>query len=255
MQPVFLGHFYWYGVMLALAFLAGIIWTYQTFRWNNLNPDSVLDMAILVILSGLVGARAGFIFINLSYFIINPLHMILLRIGFDPFSGVIFAGLALYWYFYRNKLPVWKMMDYIMPGIVLGYVITRLGAFMNGSSYGKVCNPEYIKWAVTFPYLDGIMINYPLPRHPTQLYEAILYLGVFILLVSLNRHAKFHGETFWFSLIMFSGINFVMEFFREPSGVWIIHHFTPVQFLSLGVFIFAWALLVQFQSKSSSWPE
>ena len=95
-----------------------------------------------------------------------------------------------------------------MPGLAIGQGIGRLGCFMAGCCYGA---PAVLPWAVVFPYLGDT------PRHPTQIYEAVGYAGLFIVLWLVRKRKPFDGFVLFAYLILHGLIRFVVEALRDDS--------------------------------------
>ncbi|MDI6782805.1 MAG: prolipoprotein diacylglyceryl transferase, partial [bacterium] len=168
MHPVLFGQIRWYGVMLALGFIIGILYAMRRAKKEGVDPEKILDLSIWLITAAIVGSRLLFVISYPGYFIDYPAEIIFSRSGFSMFGGVIAAGATGIWYLYRHKLPVWKVADIMTPAIPLGEVFGRIGCFLNGCCFGEPV--LRIPWRVTFPYLNGIEAETLIPRHPTQLY-------------------------------------------------------------------------------------
>src|SRR5690349_12484889 len=144
MQPILYGQIHWYGVMLATAFSVATLYAYYEGKRQGIDPDRILDLAIWVMVSAIVGSRILFVLSDIDYFIGHPKDIIFSRSGFSSYGGMIFAIITGYWYLKSHHLPVWKVGDIFMPAVALGEAFGRIGCFMNGCCYGKPANPKFV---------------------------------------------------------------------------------------------------------------
>jgi phosphatidylglycerol---prolipoprotein diacylglyceryl transferase len=210
----------WY----ALAYIVGIVlgWIYarkilRTERfWGGPAPITVAqfdDYVLWVTLGIILGGRTGYVlFYNLPHFIAHPLEMFQLWQGgmsfHGGFLGCVVAVLLFGW---RNKIPVLSLGDVTSAVGTIGLLLGRLANFINGELWGRVTD---VPWAFVFP------TGGPLPRHPSQLYEAalegVLLFAVLTLMVrrgALRRPGLIIG-TF---AIGYGLARIFSEFFREPD--------------------------------------
>ncbi len=207
-----------YGVMVALAFLAGLWSTLQLARKAGLNETKIQDLVIYCAIAGLVGAKLLMFVFDWDYYMRNPGEMFslsTLRAAGVYQGGFLLAlGYAI-WYMRKNGLPVWRTMDCFAPGIALGHALGRIGCFLAGCCYGILCNRP---WGVRFTNPDvkefsNVPMNIPL--HPTQIYEAVGDLAIFAILYKLFDPSKRPGGIFSLYLVLYSILRFAVEFFRH----------------------------------------
>ncbi len=207
-----------YGMMVALAFLAGLWSTNRLARRAGLDSLKIQDLVIYCAIAGLVGAKLLMFVFDWNYYVRNPGEMIslsTLRAAGVYQGGFLLAlGFAV-WYMKKHRLPVWRTMDCFAPGIALGHAIGRIGCFLAGCCYGILCNRP---WGVAFNNPDvKEFSNVPVgvPLHPTQLYESAGDLVIFGVLYKLFDPAKRPGGLFFLYLVLYSALRFVVEFFRH----------------------------------------
>lgn len=230
---------YSWGVMVALGFLVGILISGRETKRKGLPSQLIYDLALYLLVGGLVVGRLVFVLFNLSYYLENPLQILMFQNGGLAIHGSLLGGLlAGYWFAKKRKLSLGKLADIVAPGLILGQAIGRIGCFLNGDSYGKITT---LPWAVKFQDLEGL-------RHPAQLYEASLNLLVFGIIWSLRKKEKFDGYFLLLYLILYSAVRFVVEIFRESQIL--IKPFTVAQAASL-VLITVSLLLIQGREKVS----
>jgi len=234
-DPVFLRlgplEFRWYGLMYIIGFIAAYFVVLAGVKREQigLTKDDVADLIFTVALGVILGGRSGYIlFYNLSYYLDHPLRVFAVWEGGMSFhggmAGTILAGL----YFVRKKkVPFFRMADIVTPTGPIGLGLGRIGNFINGELYGRVTD---VPWGMVFP------TGGDLPRHPSQLYEALLEGPVTLLIVwMLGRRARPEGVIFWSFIALYGLFRFFVEFFREPDQQigYLFGFFSMGQLLSL----------------------
>lgn len=215
-----------YGLMLALAFIAGIWVTSRNAKKEGIHPDSVWNMGLIIIFSALVGAKILLVFSDYRYYSENPREIF--SVSTLRSTGVFYGGLLLAlgaaaWYVAKKGLPVWTMADLTAPGIALGQAIGRIGCLSAGCCYGK---PTSMPWGIAFtdPYAhDNVGVPLNVPLHPTQIYESI---GVFFLFLFLMwRLSKKHitGLIILEYLTLYAVLRFAIEFFRGDDRGFVLY--------------------------------
>jgi phosphatidylglycerol:prolipoprotein diacylglycerol transferase len=138
-----------------------------------------------------------------------------------------------------KKLPMWKIADVLAPSIALGSVFGRIGCLLNGCCYGRACE---LPWAITFP-ADNPLHPPTTPVHPTEIYDALLNLGLYFFLAWLFRRKKFDGQIFATYLICYAVTRSFVEYFRgDYTNVHYHFGLTPAQLVSVPIFITGLAL-------------
>lgn len=226
----------WYGLMYVLGFLASYFLVRKQIKEQD---DQKLagqfeNLNFVLILSVILGGRLGYVlFYNLGYYLENPLQILATWQGGMSFHGacltLIFAG----WLFCRSKnISFWRTADMYVVTIPIGLGLGRIGNFINGELYGR---PTELPWGMVFA--EGG----PLPRHPSQLYEALLEGVVLFILLWSWRHKTSSKSSTWpygTMLALFLGgyglFRFIIEFFRQPDPQlgFVVGAFTMGQVLS-----------------------
>jgi phosphatidylglycerol:prolipoprotein diacylglycerol transferase len=212
---------YTYGLLLAVAFIAGLWLATRRARRAGLDPARALDLGVLVIIAAIVGARLLMVVVDGPSILRDPAQLIAIaRAGGVFYGGLLAAVGTALWYLRRHAMPLWATCDAFAPGIALGHVVGRLGCLMAGCCYGR---PTDLPWAVTFhdPFTaDYVGAPTGVPLHPTQLYEAGAEAAILVLLLALERRGRsFPGRTFWAYMALYASSRFVIEFFRgDPRG-------------------------------------
>ncbi len=175
------------------------------------------NLNLVLILGVVIGGRLGYdLFYNFSYYLAHPLEIPATWSGGMSFHGACLTLLIAGWVFCRkNQLNYWQCADIYIATLPIGLGLGRIGNFINGELYGRVTD---LPWAMVFPG------GGPLPRHPSQLYEAALEgLVLFIILWSVHKkpwqHQRLwpHGSITALFLIGYGLFRIVIENFREPD--------------------------------------
>jgi phosphatidylglycerol:prolipoprotein diacylglycerol transferase len=213
---------YSYGVLLALAYLAGLQLAVVRARRAGMDGTKVMDFGIYLIIAALVGAKLMLVLIDFDYFRGNPRELFsLVRAGGVFYGGLIGALVVAILLVRRYRLPLWTTADLFAPGIALGHVIGRFGCLLAGCCYGR---PTDRPWGVTFTDpVAAANVGTPLgdPLHPTQLYDAGAELLILLLLLATERRGRpFPGRTFWGYMALYGVSRFIVEIYRgDPRGV------------------------------------
>lgn len=231
----------WYGLMYLIGFIASYLIVKREIKRRGLRVerDFLENLYFYLILGLLLGARLGYVlFYNLSYYIAHPLEIFAIWHGGMSFhGGLIGVIVSAYIFCKRKHFDFLTLTDMLVITAPIGLGLGRIGNFINGELYGRVTD---VPWAMVFP--EGG----PLPRHPSQLYEAALE-GVLLFIILWYLKDKFNRSGIISSLfLVFYGIfRFFAEFFREPDAQigYILEVFTMGQILCFIMIIAGSALL------------
>jgi phosphatidylglycerol---prolipoprotein diacylglyceryl transferase len=217
--------FYSYGVMLALAVLLCTFLLGRDARQHNISREVIFDLVFWCVLWGIVGARIFYIFLNIPYFMSNPLEIPMLQKGGLAFQGGFLGGaLAGVWFIRNKKLPLRLLLDLSAPYLALGQAIGRVGCFLNGCCYGRP-----VDWGLYFPVHEAKL-------HPTQLYEAFGLLLIFVILKTAQRKVHQAGYIFVLYLWLAAIERFTVEFFRaDHTTLWL--GLSLFQYVALCIFL------------------
>ena len=223
-----------FGLMMLLAFLsAGMVHRTETRRIGG-DPETTWDLLFMAVLGGILGAKLYYILLNFPRLVEDPMDLLLARAGLVWYGGFI-GGLALVvWKIRRSGLNLAQQADLIAPGLALAYGVGRIGCFLVGDDWGR---PTGSWVGIRFPQgapptrVDiierqfGIEVDPALiaeygeivPVHPTQLYEIVLSILIFLFLWSIRRHRHRTGWLFMAWLALAGTERFVVEFFRAKD--------------------------------------
>lgn len=218
----------WYGLM----YLAGFGLGWMLGRWRASRPGSgwtgpdVDDLLTCVMIGIILGGRLGYVlFYDLPVYINDPMEIMRIWNGGMSFHGGLLGVLGAFWYFARTRGRTFlEVSDFIAPLIPQGLFFGRLGNFINGELWGKVSD---VPWAIVFPGAG------PLPRHPSQLYEAALEgLLLFIMVWVFSRKPRKVGAVSGLFAFGYGVFRFAVEFVRMPD-------------VQLGYLAFGWLTMGQ----------
>ena len=207
----------WY----SLAYIFGILigWWYgkkiiKKFKnkHGNFLADDFDDLITYLIFGIVIGGRVGYvIFYNLNYYIENPLDIIKIWQGGMSFHGALIGIIiGTFFFSYRRDKNALFFLDIIACVSPIGIFFGRIANFINGELVGKISS---VPWSVIFPNVDMM------PRHPSQIYEAILEGIILFLIVNffINKKEYTIGTCSYVFLINYGALRIFSEFFREPD--------------------------------------
>ena len=223
---------YSYGFLIAIGAVLGFTYLYfQGKKYVGLTFDQANSLFIYLVLAGVAGGKFFMIFEDIDYYLSNPGKLIS-GSGFVFYGSLIFAIPTLLWFFKKNNLPTWRMLDIMGPTACIAHGFGRMGCFLAGCCYGK---PTDSLFGVT--YIDAACQAQPLhtPLHPTQLYEAGFIFLIFVVLTILKKRKQFDGQLFLIYIILYAIGRGVLELYRADleRGFVIKDVISNSQFISL----------------------
>ena len=179
----------WYGILIALSLIIGIVVAYFIAKYRNQKEEEVINFAPFAVIFGIIGARLLHVVVNWSYYSKDLSYIFAFRKGGLAIQGVIFGGLLALLIFCKiRKLDYWIWADIMIPALVLGQAIGRWGNFLNQEAFGR---PTSLPWKI---YIAPENRPYEYAHaeyfHPTFLYESIANFALFILLLLMHRFYK-----------------------------------------------------------------
>lgn len=206
---------HWYGIAYLLSFLLvwrlGVVRTRQS--WSPISKPQVEDLVFYGAMGVILGGRIGYVlFYQFDRFVAEPLWLFKVWEGgmsfHGGFLGVCFAALL---FARKNGIRFLQLTDFIAPLAPIGLLLGRLGNFIGQELWGR---PTDGWWAMVFP-ADPLQI----PRHPSQLYEAVLEgVVLFVVLWLVSRKKRSVGVLSGLFLVGYGVARFLVEFVREPDA-------------------------------------
>jgi len=201
----------WYGIFVALAILSLVLWALREVRRGaDLSYDTVFSAALVGIPSGIIFSRLLHVIDKWGYYFQNP-GQIIGGSGLTIYGAVLGAALGVWIYSRFSKFSFGYLADVLAPGVILAQAIGRVGCTLNGCCYGI---ETHLPWAVVYTHPESFG---PLgvPVHPTQIYEIVYNLIVFVVLLRLRGRFQPDGSLFLIYLTFYSlwrlGIGFIRE--------------------------------------------
>jgi phosphatidylglycerol:prolipoprotein diacylglycerol transferase len=214
-----------YGVMLMLAFGAGIGIAMARAPMYRLDPLVIVDLSLFVLFGSILGARVVYILLNWSHeYARDPMSVLNVWEGGLAFHGGLIGGTVggLAFARWRGLRPT-CLIDLVAPSVAFGYVVARIGCFINGCCHG---GPTNLPWGVDF-----LTDTVPGAVHPTQLYSALGHILVGLALLALAPRVKVPGHLGLWFLALSSGVRIVDEVTRRGYTA---DPFGPLSWLTQG---------------------
>lgn len=220
----------WYGLLFASSFIVGFYIMQKIFQIESKKESDLNDLVWYMIIGTVIGARLGHCFFyNPGYYLSNPVKILMVWEGGLASHGAA-IGILIAIYFYSKKRKdqtyLW-VMDRVVITVALAGFFIRMGNLFNSEIIGK---PTDLPWAFVFVGAD---IPDPMvPRHPAQLYEAIAYLIIFLIIALIYRSQKQNlkdGFIFGLFLLLIFAFRFFVEFVKENQS-----EFEAGMFLNMG---------------------
>lgn len=204
----------YYGIIIGIGVLAGILMAVHEARRTNQNPETYYDLALYAVIFSIIGARLYYVIFSWDKYKDNLSSIFNIRQGgLAIYGGVIAAVITVYVFSRVKKLSFGKLVDTAVLGLVLGQIIGRWGNFFNREAFGEYTDGLF---AMVLPLdavrnsdvtslmlanlkvIDGVAY---IQVHPTFLYESLWNVGVLIVLLIWRKHKKFDGEVFLMYLL------------------------------------------------------
>ena len=204
----------WYGLM----YLAGFGLGWWLGRWRASRPNSgwrasdVDDLLTCVMIGIILGGRLGYVlFYDLPVYLSDPMEILRIWNGGMSFHGGLLGVLGAFWYFaHSRQRSLLDISDLVAPLIPPGLFFGRLGNYINGELWGKVTDSP---WGVIFPSAG------PYPRHPSQLYEALLEgIVLFTVVWIYSLKPRKRGAVSGLFALGYGVFRFAVEFVRVPDA-------------------------------------
>jgi len=207
----------YYGLIYAVMFTIGLfmIIKISEYKKNKLKiksyqkftKDLIYDYMIYLIIGSIFTARLfHIIFYNLEYYLTNPLLFFAFwKGGMSIHGGFVGGIIATIIFSKKNKINFYDIADIVMIPCAIGLSIGRIGNFINQELVGTLTN---LPWGVKFDNYEGI-------RHPSQIYESIKNLIIFIFLLFLNKKEQKKGIIFWSFILSYGILRFLVEFVKD----------------------------------------
>ena len=197
----------WYGLIIVIGMMFAVSYITWRAKRQNISPDSILDISIVTIISGVIGARLYYVLTSLdkydSFFDVFKIW----EGGLGIYGGIIAGVLAVYLMCRVKKLNFFQLADFIAPAVLAAQSIGRWGNFVNGEAHGS---ETMLPWRMGLG--DG---NF---YHPTFLYESLwTCVGFLLVHFLLFKRRRYHGQMLFFSFAWYGFGRMFIELLRTDS--------------------------------------
>jgi len=204
----------WYGLLFASSFFFGYIIMNRIFKNEKLGEEVLDRLTIYMALGTIIGARIGHCFFyEPGYYLKNPQEILMIWHGGLASHGAAIGILTALWIFAKKERKDYAwILDRIVITVALAGFFIRIGNLMNSEIYGVETT---VPWGFVFLRNHEVA-----PKHPTQIYEALAYLGIFVLLYRLywtKKGEHLQGLLISLFLILVFTSRFFIEFLKEDQ--------------------------------------
>ena len=236
----------WYGILISLGMILAVCLSYITCKWRDIEFDPLLDVVLLALPFGIIGARLYYVIMEFSSYKDNLWDIFNLREGgLAVHGGVMLAMLVSYFYTKRKKYDFVSMADIAGPSIILAQALGRWGNFFNSEAHGGEVSKEFIGKFPEFiqkgMFIDGAYY------HPTFLYESLWNLAVFFVLLLMLKKNKTKGIVIFSYMGLYSIGRYFIEGLRTDSLM--VGPFRVAQLVSLAGIILWISFLIYTRIK------
>lgn len=247
MKPVLLELFglkiYGYGLMEAIGILTGLFLLINRAKKRGYDEDSILNMAIVAVISGLLGGKLMYIITDFKNILESPEILKNIGNGFVVYGAIIGGILGVYFYSKHKKWDILRIFDMTIPSLAIGQGFGRIGCFLAGCCYGRETTS-----AIGVEFHNSLYAPAGVKLIPTQLFSSAFDFALALFLIWLDGKQAKKGRVFGTYLIAYSVGRFIIEFFRNDPrgsvGVLSTSQFISIFTVVVGVLIFnLWKVL------------
>ena len=255
----------YYGIAVVLGMIMGLfIMSHEAKRLGE-NVDKYWDMGVIMLVAAIIGARIYYVIFAWDNYKSDLLSIFNLRSGgLAIYGGIIGAVIAIYIYGRVHKISFARMVDCVVPGLLIGQIIGRFGNFFNREAFGGYTDNilamqlpasavrqneiTQMMWdnVINIGGIDFIQV------HPTFLYEGLWNLGLFVIVWLYRKHKQFDGEVFLLYLVGYGIGRFLIESLRTDQLLIAGTNIAVSQVLSVVIVIIALAIDIKQRIKKKN---
>lgn len=202
-------HIYSYSLMLFLALLSGYLLGLREIKRAGLDNGFFTQLIITSLIGAFLGARLHYVIEHYQSYINNISEIFYLNKGGSSFGGFLGGFLFPFIYSKLKRKDIWKYANVFAPVIPLGIFLVRIGCFLNWDDYGTKCD---LLWCVNAG---------DFPRHPTQIYESLFGLALFLVFLKLKHIEQFKKHLLMLFAAMYCTGRFFIELLRDSKRYWL----------------------------------
>lgn len=241
----------WYAVIIAIGFILAILYILKRRSAFGLSQDNILDMFIISVPFGIIGARLYYVIFNPADYFGPGKWLNIIKVwegGLAIYGGVIAAAIAIYFYSRAKKIPVAVFFDVGALGLLIGQAVGRWGNFMNREAFGGETN---LPWKMGLTSSSGTIFV-----HPTFLYESLWnVLGFILIHMFSKKHRKYDGQLFLLYLAWYGFGRFLIEGLRTDSLYFFNTDIRISQLVAALSFAVAVYILLRLRLRKKSTPD
>ncbi len=251
------------GILLAVALFLGLFVTERLAKKSGQNTEDYLDLAIRVVVAGLLGARIGYVLSHWEIYVADQASVFDLGSGGLSFEGALLAGLATAFVYCKQKKLSWlKVCDTALPGVVLAQMIGTLGNFIERHTLGTfsdgvmamqvaLCDVE--TEMVTKGRSSGRMLQGDfLQVHPIAIYQFVFLAGLLVLLALTLKKQKISGIVLGVYMVMYGIICFFLDFITLDAVPFLYMPFSLEQITAICIAAFGFTLIYNQSRKHTA---
>lgn len=208
---------HWYGLMYLIGFTffyyLGKLRAHDS--WRGMSQEDIDDLLFVGVLGVIIGGRLGFcLFYQPAWYLAHPVDIFKVwQGGMSAHGGMLGVFAAILFHALSHQKNFWVVADFVAPLVPLGLMAGRIGNFINGELWGRLCS-YHLPWGMIYPQSGTLA-----PRHPSQIYEAGLEgLALFVVLWGFSSKPRVTGAVSILFCLGYGVARFVVEFFREPDS-------------------------------------
>lgn len=230
-----LGHFEirWYSLAIILAVMAAVLIMAHRGKKKGIPTEEIYSLAIWVVIFGVIGARLFHVIDYFGYYLSHPSQILQFQ-GLAIWGALAGGGIAAITYAKIKRIPLGRLVDTMVPGLLVAQMIGRLGCIVNGDANGGVTG---LPWAFIYTNPNASIPGnlFGMPTHPYPVYEIIWNALALLVILQLGRHFKKDGLMFLSYLSLYSLGRFVLTFVRQENiALWGLQQ---AQIIALLVFL------------------
>ena len=207
----------WYSLAITLAVIATILITANQIKKRGIRVEEIYSVGPWMFVGGLLGARLFHVADHWAFYLSNPFQIWQIQQGGLAIWGAIIGGVIAATIYAKVKhVSLTRLGDALVPGMLVGFIIGRVGCIINGDAYG---GPTDLPWAFTYIHPDAMLPArlFGIPTHPYPVYDMIWNASTLGVILWGSRYLKQEGFTFLTFLSFYSVGRIVLSFVRQEN--------------------------------------
>jgi phosphatidylglycerol:prolipoprotein diacylglycerol transferase len=207
----------WYSLAIIMAIIAAVVITARQLKKKGIPIEEIQSLAPWMALGAILGARLFHVVDHWTYYVTNPLQIWQLQQGGMAIWGALIGGVVAAIIYGKVKhVSLGRLGDALVPGLLVGFIIGRIGCIINGDAYGGITN---LPWGFIYTHPDALIPDRLLgvPTHPYPVYDMIWNASILVVVVRATRYLKKEGLTFLAFLSLYSVGRLVLSFVRQEN--------------------------------------